>query len=271
MRLPLSLVLVLLLSFPEGGVSARASAQEPATAPQDTVAPPQDSAPPLPRRAAPLFPFGLEDATPVKLKTNRELSSATDRTGDQVDFEVTEDVMVKDLVVIPKGGIAWGKITDAKPKRRLGRAGKLDVTIEQVRLADGERVPLRAVREVQGKGRQGLMTGAMVATGILFFPAAPLFLFMHGKDISIPKGSDVTAYVNGDTPLEEARFNASATPHASPPSEAPQAPPAPAASPAPATRPSPNGSELDQPPPPKAFIFPLQPGSSPGRVSLPVV
>jgi hypothetical protein len=43
------------------------------------------------------------------------------------------------------------------------------------------------------------MTGAMVATSIVFFPAAPLFLFMHGKDVTIPKGTEITAYVNGDT------------------------------------------------------------------------
>jgi len=43
------------------------------------------------------------------------------------------------------------------------------------------------------------MTGAIVATSIVFFPAAPLFLFMHGKDVTIPKGTEITAYVNGDT------------------------------------------------------------------------
>jgi hypothetical protein len=42
------------------------------------------------------------------------------------------------------------------------------------------------------------MTGAIVATSIVFFPAAPLFLFMKGKEITIPKGTEVTAYVNGD-------------------------------------------------------------------------
>jgi hypothetical protein len=50
------------------------------------------------------------------------------------------------------------------------------------------------------------MTGAMIATGILFFPVAPLFLFMKGKNITIPKGIEITAYVAGDTPLEQARF-----------------------------------------------------------------
>jgi hypothetical protein len=50
------------------------------------------------------------------------------------------------------------------------------------------------------------MTGAMVATGIVFFPAAPLFLFMHGKDINIPKGTEITAYVEGNVPLAKAKF-----------------------------------------------------------------
>ena len=38
------------------------------------------------------------------------------------------------------------------------------------------------------------------------FPAAPFFLFMHGKDITIPKGTEITAYISGDTRLEQAKF-----------------------------------------------------------------
>jgi plastocyanin len=40
----------------------------------------------------------------------------------------------------------------------------------------------------------------------VFFPAAPLFLFMHGKDITIPKGTEITAFVNGDVSLDLAKF-----------------------------------------------------------------
>ena len=69
-----------------------------------------------------------------------------------------------------------------------------------------KKVALRAVKDVKGGGHQGAMTGAIVATSIVFFPAAPLFLLMHGKDITIPKGTEITAYVNGDTPLEPKRF-----------------------------------------------------------------
>jgi hypothetical protein len=40
----------------------------------------------------------------------------------------------------------------------------------------------------------------------VFFPAAPLFLFMKGKDITIPKGTEITAYINGDIPLDAKKF-----------------------------------------------------------------
>jgi len=189
---------------------------EPQATPQPQVAQqPQASETPqaapapavTPGKATPaLNGFGLEDGTPIKLRLTRNLSSGSDRKGDTVDFEVTEDVVVDGVVVIPRGGIAWATITEAQPKRRMGRGGKLDVNIDSVRLKDGERVPLRAVREDKGGGHVGAMTGAMVATGIVFFPAAPLFLFMHGKDINIPKGTEITAYVMGNIPLAKAKF-----------------------------------------------------------------
>jgi hypothetical protein len=155
--------------------------------------------------------FGLEDGTPIKLRLTRNLSSADATTGDRVDFEVLEDIKVKDVIVVPRGGLALATITEAEHKRRMARGGKLNVNIDDVRLADGEKAPLRAVKETQGGGHTGAMTGAIVATAIVFFPAAPFFLFMHGKDITIPKGTEITAYVNGDIPLEPKRFVAQVT------------------------------------------------------------
>jgi hypothetical protein len=131
----------------------------------------------------------LREGTPVRMRINRTVSSADARTEDNVDFETLDDVRVGDLVVIPKGSVAMATITEAVPKRRMARGGKLSMNIDYVRLTSGEKLPLRGVQDVKGGGHTGAMTGAMVATGIVFFPAAPLFLFMHGKDITIPKGS----------------------------------------------------------------------------------
>ncbi len=150
--------------------------------------------------------FGLEDATPVKLRINRNISSADAQVNETVDFEVLEDVKVHDVVVIPRGGMAWATVTEAQPKRRMGRAGKLNINIDNVRLTSGEKVALRAIKDVKGGGHQGAITGAIVATSIVFFPAAPLFLLVHGKDITIPKGTEITAYINGDIPLDPKKF-----------------------------------------------------------------
>ena len=162
-------------------------------------------APQLQAIKAPLA-FGLEDGTPIKIRITRTISSADAKVDEKVDFEVLEETKIGDVLVIPRGGIAWGTVTEAQPKRRMARGGKLNVNIDSVRLVTGEKVALRAVKEVKGGGHTGAMTGAIVATSIVFFPAAPFFLFMHGKDITIPKGTEITAYINGDAPLDPAKF-----------------------------------------------------------------
>jgi hypothetical protein len=132
-----------------------------------------------------------------------------------LDFEVLEDVFAKGVLVIGKGGIAWGTVTEAQAKRRMARGGKLNINIDSVRLLDGEKAALRAVKDGNGGGHTGAMVGGMVATSIVFFPAAPFFLFMHGKDITIPKGTEITAYVNGTTRLDQAKFQPAETEPAS--------------------------------------------------------
>jgi hypothetical protein len=150
--------------------------------------------------------FVLEDGTPIKLVLGETISSADERVGNLVNFEVVEDVLVSGIVVIPRGSTAWASVTVAEPKKRMGRGGKLDLNIDKVRLADGEKVLLRAVKGVNGGGHQGAMVGAMVATSLVVWPAAPLFLLMHGKDITIPKGNQVTAFIQGDAVLDPAKF-----------------------------------------------------------------
>ena len=156
--------------------------------------------------ARPAVPNTLMDGTAVSLRLAETISSADAHTGQQVPFEVTQDVVVQGVTVLPKGSPALATVTDAEPKKRMGRGGKLDVNIDSARLADGSKIQLRATKNTKGGGHTGAMTGAMVATGIVFFPAAPLFLFMHGKDITIPKGTEVTAFVQGDTKLDMARL-----------------------------------------------------------------
>jgi PEGA domain len=156
--------------------------------------------------AVPAKPNTLLDGTPVKLRIGRNVSSANATVGEHVDFEALEEVQVQGVVVIAKGATASATVTDAQPKRRMGREGKLDMTLDYVRLVDNEKAALTATAGGKGGTHTGAMVGAMAATAIFTLGGSALFLLMHGKDITITKGTETTAYINGDMPLELARF-----------------------------------------------------------------
>lgn len=149
----------------------------------------------------------LHEGTPVRLKLNRTISSATEHEGDKVDFEVLDDIKAGTVLVVPHGSTAMGTVTEAVPKARMGKGGKLNVNIDYVRLPNGDKLALRGVQDNKGGGHTGAMTGAMVASAIVFWPAAPFFLFMHGKDITVPQGHEVTVYTNTDYKVNGAVAN----------------------------------------------------------------
>jgi hypothetical protein len=148
----------------------------------------------------------LEDGAPVRVRISQTVSSADAHVDDRVEFEVIDQVRIGDLVVIPKGATALGTVTEAEPKKRMARGGKLEIVLDRVKLADGERAAIRATKEGSGGGHTGAMTGGIVATALVFWPAAPFFLFMHGKDFTITKGTEFPAFVEGDLPLDASNF-----------------------------------------------------------------
>ncbi|HEY5174645.1 MAG TPA: PEGA domain-containing protein [Terriglobales bacterium] len=157
----------------------------------------------LQTQPAPTIPT-LQSGTPVRLRLSETLSSYSVIVGQTIEFEVLDNVKVGEVTVIAKGALAWGTVSEAQSSRSLGRGGKMDINIDSVRLVDGERVALRAVRNTKGSGNVVAMAGA-VATSIVF-PPAVFFLFMHGEDTTIPEGMEITAYINGDVPLDIPKF-----------------------------------------------------------------
>jgi TonB family protein len=150
--------------------------------------------------------FVLEDGVPLRLRLMRTVSSADSHVGDTVDFESVQEVRLNGVVVIPKGGLAFGTVTEVGRTRKMARAGSLEIELRDLRLLDGERVGLRAVEGGKGRSHVVVMTTALVASGLFFFPAAPGMLFIHGRDMVIPKGAEVTAYIAGDLTLDASEF-----------------------------------------------------------------
>lgn len=77
--------------------------------------------------------FRLEDGTPVRLKLKRNLSSADAQAGDRVDFDVLDEIAVNGIVLIPKGSVALGTVTEAQAKRRCDSLTEKSVRFAQSR------------------------------------------------------------------------------------------------------------------------------------------
>ncbi|MDH7571300.1 MAG: hypothetical protein QHJ73_17115, partial [Armatimonadota bacterium] len=144
-------------------------------------------------------PFKLLDKTPVKLALLHEIASGRNKVGESVAFQVVEEIKAPNgQVLIAKGARGSGKITASSPAGMLGRAGKLEFTVEHVLAVNNARVPLRASMEQRGKGSQT----AVIAASLFLSVGA---VFFRGKNIVLKEGQEFTAYVDGDVIIDPAK------------------------------------------------------------------
>jgi hypothetical protein len=154
-------------------------------------------APPKPAAVAPVAPpspseITLRNGTPIHLKLGKTISSATAHVGDIVDLTVMEEVIVEGISVIPAGSAAIGLVSEAEPKKRMGRGGKLAFTVNFVRLKNHEKAVVRSFQESTGSSNS----------------AGAILPLSSGKEVVFPQGMEFTAYVDGDMPLKREDFQA---------------------------------------------------------------
>jgi hypothetical protein len=151
--------------------------------------------------------FALANNTPILMKLNKTISSASAHVGDAVELEVVEDVTVDGVAVLPAGSKVNGAIAEAEPKKRFGHGGKLAFSITSMTLADGEQIKVRCYQEASGSSNTS-------ADAVL-----PL---NSGKDVTIPKDVEFTALVDGEARLKRDGFDHPKTSPAASPASAVQ-------------------------------------------------
>jgi hypothetical protein len=168
------------------------SAVDPASAPKAaveiTAAPPAAAAPSA---------IVLKEGTEVPLVFASALSSKTAVDDDPVNMTLAEDLKVGDVVVARKGAVALATVTNAHKAGMLGKPGDLAVRLEYLK-AEDQRIRLRGAKGKEGQSE----TGATVALTVIF---GPLGLLKHGKNIEIPAGTPLTAFVDQDYTLAPAK------------------------------------------------------------------
>ena len=147
----------------------------------------------------------VPDGTEIAVRLEQAVSSATARREDRVEASVAESVRVDGRVVIPAGATIRGIVTNVEPARRPSNGGRLELSFDQVEMANGRRADIRsrvvsvdeggiskkragigaALGGILGgilDGKQGALIGVLVGGG-------GAVVGSKGSDVELPAGT----------------------------------------------------------------------------------
>lgn len=150
--------------------AAPGSPAEPAYQPAAGEIPPgPTSVPPAPTPAP--IPVTLASGTLVTVEFQQKLSSHESTEGQNFSVRVAEPVRVAEGIAIPTGSVVAGRVTEAKPAKKIGGSARLAVEFVSVRLPSGETLPFAAAFSSKGKSSTGkdvgIIAGAAAGGAIL--------------------------------------------------------------------------------------------------------
>lgn len=137
----------------------------------------------------------IKSGTVIPMELMTTLSSKTARTGQMVDFRVTNDVKVNGKVVIAAGSIAQGQVVRSQKNGLMGKEGELEISVKTIRAVDGTIVYLsnNSLTD-EGNGK--------LAISIVFTVLCLFGFLIKGGNAEIPAGAQVQAFVGADTEIQ---------------------------------------------------------------------
>lgn len=135
----------------------------------------------------------LPEKTVFKISLNEDISSKINRVGDPVHFTVEEDVLVDNVLILPRGAQGSGVVTKVTRPKFFGRSGFVDISFDQVFSIDEEAIP--TVLGPEAKEKLKMQAAAIGASAIGALALGPIGLvgglFVKGKDVEMPAGTEL--------------------------------------------------------------------------------
>jgi len=138
----------------------------------------------------PSHEWRLPSNTDIHLHITQSVASNTYKRGQHFGIETAEPVIVDGVEIIAKGVHGEGEVIHAEKASMGGRAGELILTARFLRVGDTE-IKLKSFTVGVGQNRINLAAAVGMSVGL---PG----LFITGKNIVVPAGTDVSAKVATD-------------------------------------------------------------------------
>jgi serine/threonine-protein kinase len=122
----------------------------------------------------------IPDGTPVPISLLADVPAGVEQ-GQSLQFQVSHEVRIDNVVVIAKGAAATGEIVEKSRKKFLVKTGKPTFRLLEVAAVDGSKLKLRVTPAEAAKSERQLDP----------HPAPP-------KDLAAQAGSEFLGYVEND-------------------------------------------------------------------------
>lgn len=134
-------------------------------------------------------PIVVPAGTMLTLRLENALSSHQTPSGATFSTRVTQEVSVDGRVAVPAGSIVRGRVTEARPPRKIGGRAVLAIAFDELEIADGGVVPISA--QLVRAGKSEVAKDAAVIGGSALGGA------LLGEAIHEGEGATVGAIVGG--------------------------------------------------------------------------
>jgi len=96
----------------------------------------------------------MREGTLVLVKLHDDITTENTTKGDRIELDVAENVVVNNLVVIPKGAVAWGEVTRVRSSGKKSKlTGFVAFQVKGVHAADNQQIGLRKTPEKLRKAK----------------------------------------------------------------------------------------------------------------------
>lgn len=138
----------------------------------------------------------IPKGTKLIVEFTRDISSKNMTKGEPIPLVISENLILNGVVIIPAGTKVKGYVTVARKAGNMGRAGKLEITVESVKAVNGVDIPLQYIKSARGKDDVAGSAAVIAAVSIIGG------FFMKGKNVNIGAGTPFEIEVAENTGLE---------------------------------------------------------------------
>jgi len=140
--------------------------------------------------------------TLISIRFLSTLSSKSNKAGEIFNFQITENVILDNKLVIPANSEGVGEITEAKKATLLSRSGKLEIEFKSISALDGTSIALMLGEEAQKENKRIIVAVGVGILGVIIL-SNPIGLIagalVPGKNVTIEEGTEMFLQVKEDT------------------------------------------------------------------------